>query len=386
MSGGKFIVLDSNLKPAEFKENEQKKQSELLEMWIKEKKRKDEETEKMNERMKAFQMQRDGKKVKVDDQPQKLSEAGKRFALGSKEDVYHGQDKGFSSTVFSCYNNHWVLKTCPEDWWISISQKIARAIDKDANHEKVRTFFVSHEDKKTLSVDCTEFGSIYNVDYEWFFDAMKNQISKNINNPEYTDIMDCGFSGSTSVQKIVNNIMLMYGFKEYFDYRMSFLCGIPGVVMDGSENDWKLLLQKHQKLEKFLEPIDDVLKLSDWFKSSRRVLEKLLDTYQGNPDTDWWGKIIFRQTTYGSGGRDDYGGWFISDFLGLGGLISTCLKDIPSGINTVPLTINDNGHETKADLVAGVTGYKVTKDAVTVPGTKTSYPVVQTVHGWGLFL
>jgi len=126
--------------------------------------------------------------------------------------------------------------------------------------------------------------------------------------------------------------------------------------------------------------------LSDWFKSSRRVLEKLLDTYQGNPDTDWWGKIIFRHTTYGSGGRDDYGGWFISDFLGLGGLISTCLKDIPSGINTVPLTINDNGHETKADLVAGVTGYKVTKDAVTVPGTKTSYPVVQSVHGWGLFL
>ena len=116
------------------------------------------------------------------------------------------------------------------------------------------------------------------------------------------------------------------------------------------------------------------------------VLEKLLETYQGHPATDWWSKIIFRHTTYGSGGSDDYGGWFISDFLGLGGLISTSLKDIPSGINTVPLVIVDNGHEQKAELVAGVTGYNVAKSAVTDPESKTTYPVVQTVHGWGLFL
>ena len=387
MDRGKFILLDNKLKPEGSKEIDQKKyQSELLDKWIKEQKIKDEETEKRKARIKAMHMQRDGKIVKVDKQPEKLAEAEKKFALGSKEEVNHGPDKGFFATVFCCYNNHYVLKTSPEDWWISISQMIARAIDKDANHEDVRKFFVSHEGKKTLTVDCTSFVSIYNVDYEWFFNAMKDQISKNINNPEYTDIMECEFSGSTSVQKIVNHIMLMYGFKEYFQYRMCFECGIPGVIMDGTENDWKLLLEKHEKLEKFLKPIDHVLHLSGWFKSSKQVLEKLLETYQGHPDTDWWSKIIFRHTTYGSGGSDDYGGWFISDFLGLGGLISTSLKDIPSGINTVPLVIVDNGHEQKAELVAGVTGYNVAKDAVTDPESKTTYPVVQTVHGWGLFL
>merc|ERR1712012_872844 len=130
---------------------------------------------------------------------------------------------------------------------------------------------------------------------------MKDQISKNINNPEYTDIMDSNFSGSTSVQKIANDIMLMYGFKEYFEYEMITRCGIPGVVMQGSENDWKMLLEKHEKLEKFLEPIDDVLKLSGWFESSKKVLGKLLKTYQGNPDTKWWSRIIYRNTNHGSG-------------------------------------------------------------------------------------
>ena len=308
----------------------------------------------------------------------------KKFILGSNEKVYYGPDKGFFASVFCCYNNHWILKTCPEDWWISISQIVARAIDKNANNEKVRKFFVSHEGQKTLTVDCTEFGSIYNVDYDWFFMEMKGQISKNINNSEYTDIMDCNFSGSTSVQKIANDIMLMYGFKEYFEYEMGTLCGIPGVVMQGSENDWKMLLEKHEKLEKFLEPIDDVLKLSGWFESSKKVLGKLLKTYQGNPDTKWWSRIIYRNTDYGSGMEgQDYGGWMINDFLGIDGLISESLWQIPSGINVVPLTID--GVKQKYDLAAGVTGYNITEDGVTDTKSKRSYPVVQSVHGWGLF-
>ena len=306
----------------------------------------------------------------------------KKFILGSNEKVYYGPDKGFFASVFCCYNNHWILKTCPEDWWISISQIVARAIDKNANNEKVRKFFVSHEGQTTLSVIVD--GSIYDVDYDWFFKEMKDQISKNINNPEYTDIMDCNFSGSTSVQKIANDIMLMYGFKEYFEYEMITKCGIPGVVMQGSENDWKMLLEKHEKLEKFLEPIDDVLKLSGWFESSKKVLGKLLKTYQGNPDTKWWSRIIYRNTNHGSGMEgQDYGGWMINDFLGIDGLISESLWQIPSGINVVPLTID--GVKQKYDLAAGVTGYNITEDGVTDPKSKRSYPVVQSVHGWGLF-
>ena len=218
---------------------------------------------------------------------------------------------------------------------------------------------------------------------------MTGEITKNINNPEYTGLMDCNFSGSTPVQKMVNQIMLMNGFKDYFQYCMMPGCGVPGVTMTGSERDWKMIIEKQDKLKKFLEPLDDILELSSWFESSKKVLEKLLETFQGKPDSDWWSKIISK-IPYGPsgmppypGGPCDYGGWFVKDFLGLGSRMD--LADMPSGINVVPLTIIEpDGYEEEADIVAGVTGFDVTEDGAEVGELK--YPVVKTVHGWGLLL
>ena len=136
-------------------------------------------------------------------------------------------------------------------------------------------------------------------------------------------------------------------------------------------------------LQNFLESLEDILELSAWFKSSKSVLEKLLQTYQGKSDTDWWSKIISRRS-YGSVGQCDFGGLFVKDFLGLGS--NADFKDISSEINVVPLTISDGNITDEADLVAGVTGYKVEKDAVIDEESKTIYPMVQSVHGWGLLL
>ena len=40
----------------------------------------------------------------------------KRFKLGSEETVAFSDDKGLFSAVQAAYNNHWVLRTRPEDW------------------------------------------------------------------------------------------------------------------------------------------------------------------------------------------------------------------------------------------------------------------------------
>ena len=44
---------------------------------------------------------------------------------GTDEIVHKGQggmatDMGFFSTIMECYNNHWALKTVPDDWWCTI--------------------------------------------------------------------------------------------------------------------------------------------------------------------------------------------------------------------------------------------------------------------------
>ena len=41
--------------------------------------------------------------------------------IPSKEPVnYNSGDIGFFDTLLTAYNNHWVLRTSPEDWWMTI--------------------------------------------------------------------------------------------------------------------------------------------------------------------------------------------------------------------------------------------------------------------------
>ena len=84
--------------------------------------------------------------------------------------------KIFYSTVSAAYNGHLVLKTCPEDWWFCMTQKVALAIDENANEPDVREFFVHHEGMKTLTVSV--WPSIYGMDYKWIFDQMVVEIEK----------------------------------------------------------------------------------------------------------------------------------------------------------------------------------------------------------------
>ena len=176
-----YISLAEDLKPQEVKNEKTYKQSRLLRSWTR-----------SNEVAKY-----------------------KKFALGSKSKVSadKNSDKGFFSTILAAYNNHWVLKTRPEDWWTTIAQIIATRIDKVATRPAVRKFFVSHEGKKKLTVEIGP--TIAGIDDEAFFGQMTSQISQNINKPEYTSLMATDFSQSTSVDRIINSIMLMYSFKGY---------------------------------------------------------------------------------------------------------------------------------------------------------------------------
>ena len=233
--------------------------------------------------------------TKVDDLAWRMN-----FQLGSQASVYYDDDTGFLSTVMAAYNNHWVLRTRPEDWWATISQIIAIRIDRHAKDQAVREFFVSHEGKKQLTVEIGP--SLQGIGNEAFFQQMISQITENINKPNYTKIMESDFSQSNSVDRIVNSIMLMFSFQEYFEYRALLACGIPGVIMDGSEEDWQNLIIKLENLEELLQPLVEVLDLDGWFITSKAVLNNLLDTFRGNPDRKWWSRILDRQRSYGSGG------------------------------------------------------------------------------------
>merc|ERR1711935_485150 len=87
-----------------------------------------------------------------------------------------------------------------------------------------------------------------------------------------------------------------------------------------------------------LEPIISELKLPQWFTITLNILKKLVDTFEGNPDKEWWSHILSWNETYGSGSRSWWSGWMI-DFLMAGKAENP--QDFQSGVVSVPLKIKD---------------------------------------------
>ena len=71
--------------------------------------------EKMEESTQAYLLE-----LKVNGERMNYGIEKKTLVLGSSENVKFCGQKGFFSTVVAAYNNHYILKTCPEDWWMSI--------------------------------------------------------------------------------------------------------------------------------------------------------------------------------------------------------------------------------------------------------------------------
>ena len=70
--------------------------------------------------------------------------------------------------------------------------------------------------------------------------------------------------------------MLMASLQKYFSYGFGTLCGIPGVDMTKSEEDWIQLEEKTKKLETLLMPIMDEIRLGKWSVFSHLDLIPLL--------------------------------------------------------------------------------------------------------------
>ncbi|XP_046857247.1 uncharacterized protein LOC124450648 [Xenia sp. Carnegie-2017] len=296
--------------------------------------------------------------------------------LGSEDLIHSSADVGLFSSILLAYNNHLKLRTSPEDWWFVVIRKVAIAIDKHSKHEKIRKMFVEHKGKKTLEVKVNS-NNIYDVNYTTFFDTMSCEISKNVKVPGYVDLISADFSSSTPVQKIVSQITLMSSLQEFFEYRMHFLCGIPAVEMLGTEEDWRKLIEKLDALQNLLKPIKHELGIPlEWWRLAENIFKKLLATYCGKPDCEWWSKIVSKEG-FGSGPRR-YEGW-IPQFMA--NLKSPAdFSDFTSGLVTVPLTLSHpSGLADEAALVAGCLGYKLHENDDNIPS-------VQPYQGWCLML
>ena len=333
-----------------------------------------------------FSKQNEGRFEEQDDNKRHVPED--RRHVGSKIPILGSKSKkvreavgdfGFFTAVYEAYNNHWALRTTPEDWWFTVIRTVALAIDENAKKPQVRNFFVNHEGKKELRVNVRPGTLPHHIDYSNFFDQMANLINQNIKVAGYVDAIRSDFSTSTAMHKIISEITVMSSTQEFFDFTGGTFCGIPNVEMLGTLKDWQNLKKKVFDLKKMLRRISRHIYLTDYYDRVGEVCDNLIETYTGsslNTTSEWWSHIFTKEERYGSGGGTYYNGWFIDKMLNLGSVRS--FGAIPTGLVTVPMKLKENSHEENSTLVAGIAGIKMDESG--------SIPIVQANHGWAMFV
>lgn len=89
-------------------------------------------------------------------------------------------------------------------------------------------------------------------------------------------------------------VVLLCVFLSYFERIIKLRCGIPSVTLEGEKEDWQKLFTRIDKLAEFgAEP-------SAWANLLRPILKRFVQSFDGEPDLDFWSRICHFHPT-GSG-------------------------------------------------------------------------------------
>lgn len=264
---------------------------------------------------------------------------------------------GFVGACLTAYNQHYDLQLGPDDVWITIMTSLSRYIN--ANAEKLRNLFVSHEGQVELKAFGS--GSIYSANYDDLISQISDQIDKNTKG-ELRSWAESSFSTTTPLQKIVSKVTLMGAMQKYFSYGMYLMCGLPKVTLLGTVEDWNSILARIGKIGE----LEDKT-LQEWSKVLEFVMQNFVSAFNGSVDVDFWNRIA--HITGGGSGPRYIEGWVLA-LLGFGEKGEYLLQDlksikatnkfgrldtnkVPPSVVAVPVKIDDNGKEHNTKFFAG---------------------------------
>ncbi|KAJ5716616.1 hypothetical protein N7493_008527 [Penicillium malachiteum] len=295
---------------------------------------------------------------------------------------------GFVWSIFEAYNHHHNLIIRPEDVWFSILTQLSFYVN--AHSEELRSFFVAHEGQKELKVFTV--GTIDSIDFGDMAIYMTDQIEKNILVEDLRTWIMPNFSTSIETDNVVAAILMMGSMQKYFSYRVMSMCGIPSVTLLGEREDWHKLTEK---LDKLYQLGDEPARFAQLLCP---ILNNFVDCFDnpGSPSViDFWSRCAHNDSM--GSGSDYLCGWasVFCFWSGDGDLVypepiypvssqefeahsSSGLKDalsrridtvcIPSGIVSVPVTVNDNGVIHHTIMLAGLLGIQATSSGVMLDG------------------
>lgn len=292
----------------------------------------------------------------------------KCFLLGSN---------AFVNALHRAYSSEHNLIIRPEDVWLSIVNQFSFYVN--GNQEELRSKFVSFDGKRKLEI--FDVGTIRTVDHGQFMKRFSHKISENLKDPSIREWIIPSFTTTDDNDVIVASSMLMATMKNFFDFKVTLLCGLCDVTLLGTEQDWISVRQRAQRLLTF---DNDRQQMKKWCDKLFPILDQFILSIQGKPDKNWWNRIC---THIGGGSGPVYingwlsvfcvfnekGEWQVQDSCSERGkqfetdFFILDSNNIPSGYCSVPIEYDDNGTKYETTLVAG-------HISVSLPNQKTIQP------------
>ena len=193
----------------------------------------------------------------------------------------------FYYSVVDAYAKHKSLTLSPDMMWLLVSQGFARYVN--AHAEKLRSQLVSHSGKMKLAIEAPE--DLLTGDPNWpeLIDGFASQIDQ-YTKDGIAKTLTADFSTTSPAERVVSQITLMESVKSYFDYVLIIsACGIPTITLKGTPADWRQVLEKTKRLEKY--------GLGKWTKSLEPILAEFVSTAEGQPNQSFWQDILKKNRT-----------------------------------------------------------------------------------------
>ncbi|KAJ7059467.1 hypothetical protein C8F01DRAFT_1220193 [Mycena amicta] len=212
------------------------------------------------------------------------------------------ESNGFVSTVFKAYAQHHALIVRPDDVWLTILSQFNFFVN--GNAEALRKSFVAHEGKRTLKITSPwppHFGNMAR--------RMANLIHENVVDPYLRDWAIPSFTTTTDTDRTAASVLLMATLSQYFDYVFEVVCGIPRITIEGTREDWMLILQRLEKLKEY------GVETTAWYHLLRPVIAHFVAAFdpseRAKPEhKEFWRRVAHQEATDDYCGAPEYmSGW-----------------------------------------------------------------------------
>lgn len=184
----------------------------------------------------------------------------------------------------------------------------------NSNPEKWRKELgIRFEGKQDIEVIRDEFiiGSPEN-NWESIFPEFSDQIRKTIDEDLHEMILG-DYSTTGPIERLAADIVLMDTMQSFFNYTLMTRCGIPEVTILGTSDDWSLLKQRFQRVERFDLGwwVPTVVEILDKITEKVRARENGAKNLDVSGDDEFWTSIFGYM---GGSGGPFLSGWLVSLF------------------------------------------------------------------------